>query len=171
MIDEKTGVTRAGRWMISLAWIFALLLLTYLFSNALEHKRNPNRNVETSYIGETKQVVLKSSTHGHYVASGQINQLPVVFLVDTGASFVSVPAGLAKKLGLKKGTLMWAQTANGQVSTYATVIDKISLGDISLTNVSASINPHMSGNEVLLGMSFLRQLEVIHKDGELTIRQ
>ncbi len=157
--------------MISLAWVSAIILFTLLFSNALDYKRNPNQNVETQLVGGTKEVVLKSSMHGHYVATGKINETPVEFLVDTGASFVSVPGRLANRLKLTKGAAMRSVTANGAITTYATVLDQISLGEITLSQVQASINPQMSGDEVLLGMSFLRRLEVIHKDEQLTIRQ
>lgn len=162
---------RAGKWMIVAAWLAALALLTLLFSKVLEQKYNPNQNLQTNYQGDTKEIVLQSSRHGHYIASGQINNKPVVFLVDTGASFVSVPENLANELNLKKGVVSRSITANGVINTFDTTLDEISLGDITLYNVRASINPYMKGEEILLGMSFLRQLEVIHKDGELTIRQ
>lgn len=160
-----------GKWMIILAWVAAIGLVTLLFSNALDKKYNPNQNISTSYAGTTKEVVLQSSRHGHYVATGAINNSPVIFLVDTGASFISIPENVANKLQLQKGAVMRSTTANGEISTYATNLNQVSLGDITLQDVRATINPFMDGEEILLGMSFLRQLEVIHKDGELTIRQ
>ena len=95
----------------------------------------------------------------------------MVFIVDTGASYVSIPEKIADKLKLKKGARYRTSTAAGQVSVYATKLNEVSIGDISLQNVAASINPHNPDGEVLLGMSFLRRLEISHKDGELTIRQ
>ena len=157
--------------MYVLAWIAGLGLLTMLFTNVLDKRRNPNQNIETKFVAGSKEVVLKSSTHGHYIATGLINGVPVTFLVDTGASFVSVPERIANKIGLQKGTLMQSSTANGTISTFATELDEVSLGDIKLNQVRASINPHMQDDEILLGMSFLRRLEVTHKNGELTIRQ
>ena len=158
--------------MIVLSWVAALGLMTLIFSNVLENKRNPNQQVSTQVLENgSKEVVLESSTHGHYIASGKINQKPVVFLVDTGASFVSVPAGVANRVGLKKGAAQTAMTANGNIKVYSTVLDEISLGDITLYNVRADINPHMDGDEILLGMSFLRGLSVTHENGKLSIRQ
>ncbi len=164
--------TKIGKWMIVLSWVAALGLMTLIFSNVLESKRNPNQHVSTQVLENgSKEVVLESSTHGHYIASGKINQKPVVFLVDTGASFVSVPAGVASRVGLKKGASQTALTANGSIKVYSTVLDEISLGDITLYNVRADINPHMDGDEILLGMSFLRSLSVTHENGKLSIRQ
>jgi aspartyl protease family protein len=105
------------------------------------------------------------------VASGKINGKPVEFLVDTGASFVSVPEQVANRVGLEKGRPLTANTANGNVTVYSTSLDRISIGDITLYDVKADINPHMDGEEILLGMSFLRNLSVTHEDGKLSIRQ
>ena len=162
----------AGKWMIILAWVVVIGLMTAFFSKILDQKRNPNQNVSTHVLeGGQKEVVLQSSRHGHYVATGRINQQKVVFLVDTGASFVSVPEKVANKAGLEKGSPITATTANGNITVYSTILDSISIGEIELTNVKADINPHMKGEEILLGMSFLRNLSVTHEDGTLTIRQ
>ena len=158
--------------MIGLSWVVILGLLTLLFSKILERQYNPNQNIQTSILADgAREVVLDSSRHGHYVATGKINNQEVVFLVDTGASFVSVPASLANKLGLVKGAPGIALTANGNVTVYATTLEQVSVGDIVLYNVKGNINPGMRGEEVLLGMSFLRDLTLTHEQGKLSIRQ
>lgn len=155
-----------------LSWIAAIGLMTLLFTNVLDHKRNPNQNLSTKVLENgSKEVVLLGSAHGHYVASGKINYQPVVFLVDTGASFVSIPEQVAQRVGLKKEHPITASTANGKITVYTTLLEQISIGDITLYNVKADINPNMEGEEILLGMSFLRNLSVTHEDGKLTIRQ
>jgi aspartyl protease family protein len=45
------------------------------------------------------------------------------------------------------------------------------VGDIVLRNVKGNINPGMRGEEVLLGMSFLRDLTLTHEQGKLSIKQ
>ena len=158
--------------MIGLSWVVILGLLTLLFSKILERQYNPNQNIQTSILADgAREVVLDSSRHGHYVATGKINNQEVVFLVDTGASFVSVPASLANKLGLVKGAPGIALTANGNVTVYASTLEQVSVGDIVLYNVKGNINPGMRGEEVLLGMSFLRDLTLTHEQGKLSIRQ
>ena len=52
-----------------------------------------------------------------------------------------------------------------------TVLDSVQLGNIALDRVRASINPGMQGNEVLLGMSFLRELELMQRGTTLTLIQ
>lgn len=158
--------------MTVLAWIVVLGLLSALFSGWMEKLNNPNQQVTTVMRTDgVREVVLQQNRAGHYVASGAINGNPVTFLLDTGATSVSVPASVADRLGLERGVRLRANTANGVITTYATRLDRVRLGDIELNNVRADINPHMRGDDVLLGMSFLRQLEFTQRDRELTIRQ
>jgi aspartyl protease family protein len=163
---------RLGGGMIAAAWVAVLAVLTVLFWDRLEHLYNPNREVRSvrTMDGE-RRVRLAQNRHGHYVATGAINGEPVVFLLDTGATDVSVPAGLARRLGLEAGARALAQTANGVVTTYRTILDRVQLGAIELRGVRAHINPGMNGNDVLLGMSFLRDLEFSQRDGVLTLTQ
>ena len=171
--DQATSHSgRIGAVMTVLAWIVVLGLLGVFFSGWLEKLDNPNQQVRAELSADgVREVVLRQNRAGHYVASGAINGQPVTFLLDTGATSVSVPASVAGPLGLKRGAPMRATTANGTITTYATRLDQVRLGNISLDNVRADINPHMLGNEVLLGMSFLRKLEFTQRDRELTIRQ
>ena len=163
---------RIGKLMIIAAWLLIFVLMVWFFGILETNKRNPNQNV-TTLISENgqKEVVLKSSTHGHYVVTGKINKQKVTFLVDTGASYVSIPERVAKKINLEKGAPLRVYTANGEVTVFATTLDEVSIGDIVLRDIKADINPHMDGNEILLGMSFLRHLSVSHQGGQLTIQQ
>jgi len=94
----------------------------------------------------------------------------VTFLLDTGATDVVIPAQLAESAGLQPGQAMRAMTANGLVTVYSTTIPTLHLGDITLYDVRASINPGMQGDTVLLGMSALRQVEFTQRADTLTLR-
>jgi aspartyl protease family protein len=168
--EENTK--QLGKGMIIIAWVLIFGLLVWFFGVLETNKRNPNQNVTTQVLSTGKrEVVLQSGSYGHYLATGRINNTEVTFLVDTGASYVSVPEKIAKKVGLQKGAPMLVSTANGTVTVYATTLDEVSIGEIKLHNIKADINPHMEGNEILLGMSFLRRLSVSHQGDQLTIRQ
>jgi aspartyl protease family protein len=170
--DPQQYSQKLGKGMIWIAWILVLGVLTLLFNNYLERQYNPNRET-VSRITETgaREVVLERNRHGHYVASGEINGERVVFLLDTGATLVSVPAALASRLGLERGPGFPAVTANGTVTVYGTRLDSVRLGDIEVRDVRASINPGLQGDEVLLGMSFMQDLELLQRGGTLTLRQ
>jgi aspartyl protease family protein len=165
------GVRRLGGWMSIAAWVLLLLLLTLIFSSVLDRRNNPNRSLE-SRVSEQgiAEVILKRNPAGHYVASGTINGVPVVFLLDTGATDVALSPELADRLGLEKRGRAVSRTANGKVYTWQSLLREVGLGGIRLNDIRASILPGMKGDEVLLGMSFLKRLEMIQRGDELTLR-
>jgi aspartyl protease family protein len=168
MATDNTSST--GKWMYILAWICAFGLITYAFSELLEEQFNPNRAPDSQRVGGITEVRLEQNRAGHYVTTGMINGKEVVFLVDTGATDVSVPAHLAEYLGLRPGRTAYAQTANGVVTIAETQIETISIGEIRLRDVDANLNPGMQGEQILLGMSFLRQLEFTQRGNALLLR-
>ena len=119
---------------------------------------------------DAQTIVLQQNNRGHYVASGLINDVEVVFLLDTGATQVAVPQALATKLGLKKGASLSLHTAAGTVTGQRTHIKSLSLGPFTLYDLDAVIMPSDS-LDILLGMNVLRQFELIQRNGQLTIRR
>ncbi len=158
-----------GRTMVWIAWLLVLGLLTLFFNNVLDKQRNPNQQLGAVDTGAAIEVTLQRNHYGHYVATGAINDQPVEFMVDTGATTVSIPADLAQQLGLQRGAAMSTSTANGVITTYATVLPVVSLGAIRVHDVRAHINPY--GEDVLLGMSFLKNLEFTQRGDTLILRQ
>jgi len=170
-MDKHRSEQRLGRGMLTVGWIIALALLFMAFSKWQAKRENPNAMPQGSSADGVHELVLKRNYQHHYMVNGQINGQTVTFLVDTGATHVSVPAHLAKKLGLKPGARGMAITANGTVETRATNITRLKLGPILLADVPASINPGMQDDAVLLGMSALKNVEFTHRNGTLTLKQ
>lgn len=162
---------RAGRVMLVLAWGIGILLATKFFADWEQSRFNPNRQPVSLVQGERIEVLLESNAQGHFVASGRINGEAVVFLLDTGATDVAIPAELAEKLGLARGAPVLLQTANGQTTGYRTVLGSLGLGDIVLRDVRAIVAPGFDGEQILLGMSALKQLEFTQRAGTLVLRQ
>lgn len=154
--------------MMLAAAVGFLLLLTFVFSGLIEDRRNPNQQVASSRVDGGIEVVLESDRQGHFIASGAINGRDVTFLVDTGATLVSVPEDLADQLGLERMARIGLETAAGPVTGWMTRIDEVRLGQIVQREVRAAISPGRS-DTVLLGMSFLRDLEMSQSDGRLTL--
>ena len=163
--------SRIGRVMGFAAWVVGLALLVMLFNGIIERQTNPNAapSAEITEAG-LPQVVLQRNRAGHYVAGGRINGEPVVFMVDTGATDVALSLPLARRLGLRLRPGGVSVTANGRVETWRTRLDSVDLGGLVLRDVRASVLPNMPGEEVLLGMSYLKHLELIQRDGTLTLR-
>ena len=84
---------------------------------------------------------------------------------------IALPEHIANQLRLEKGVPIQMVTANGTVTSYSTQLERVALGPIELNQVSATINPHMQEDEVLLGMSFLKKLEFTQRGDILILRQ
>ena len=172
-IPHNTLDTRQlGKAFIWATWLVLLVLLTWWFSGLLDQQRNPNQSLQTRIDAEgVREVVLQRNRYGHYLSSGHINGAPVEFLLDTGASDVSIPAAIAQALGLQAGAPRYYQTANGTITAYSTRLSELRIGDILLRDVRASINPAMEGDGILLGMSVLKRLEFTQRGDTLILRQ
>ncbi|BCE03484.1 retropepsin-like aspartic protease family protein [Marinicellulosiphila megalodicopiae] len=171
-MSNKDSTQQLGKGFGYVAWFLALAAMTWFFSGVLDRQENPNNRISTNQNDAYKEVILKDNRNNHYVFTGKINQKEVVFLVDTGATDVALSESLANKLNLTKGSRGIANTANGETRTYQTWIRQLNIGDITLYDVQASIVTGMdSEDSVLLGMSALKNLEMIHKNGQLTLRQ
>jgi len=115
--------------------------------------------------GGRQTAVLAADTRGHFIAEGTVNGGHVRFLVDTGATAVSLPASDALRLGLdyRGGQRIRMQTANGTALAYSTKLERIKIGNIELYNVDAIVIEN-DLHVALLGMTFLNRVEM-KRDG------
>lgn len=111
--------------------------------------------------GNTR-VTLAPDDRGHFVTQGNVNGMSVRFLVDTGATYVTLPAAEARRLGLdlEKARRGVSSTANGNVPVYVVSLDSVKVGDITLYNVPAVVNGGAGLDIALLGMSFLSRTQM-----------
>ncbi len=112
--------------------------------------------------GKPQSVTLTADGRGQFFATGQVNGRTVRFLVDTGASSVSLPAALAQSAGVdfRKGKPTVMQTANGRALAYRVLLDSVSLGEITLYQVEAVVHEGEGLDISLLGSSFLNRMEM-----------
>ena len=168
---QKDFISRAGTAMTIVAWLIFLVFLFGIFDYLVSQRNNPNQNIVTTIEGLQKEVRLQRNAYGHYVTNGTINDNTVVFLLDTGATDIAIPESLASRIGIEKGQAVTVKTANGNTRAYRTRLASVAIGDIELNDLNAIVLINMTGDEVLLGMSFLKHLEIIQKGKTLTIRQ
>ena len=162
---------RAGRVMLIMAWAAGLFLATRFFGEWEQRQENPNAVVTSQHHGDYIEVKLVGNGQGHFVASGQINGQPADFMLDTGATDVAIPTDLAERLGLERGARVTLSTANGRTEGYRTRLERLQLGEIVLRDVRALVVPGLGGEQVLMGMSALKQLEFTQRGGTLLLRQ
>jgi aspartyl protease family protein len=105
---------------------------------------------------------------GHFVVDGQVNDVPIRFTIDTGATFISLPASEARRLGLDylKGRKTVMETANGIAAAYRIKLDTVRVGDLVVNNVDAVVMEGDSLPVALLGMSFLNRMD-IRREGQI----
>jgi aspartyl protease family protein len=162
---------KAGIGMLTIAWGMIFGLLGLFFNEVLEQHNNPNSLPLSRTEPHYTEVELLPNRQYHYVVNGHINQQEVVFLLDTGATDVVIPATVAQQLGLNQGSKRYATTANGTIAVYHTPIEHLAIGDIELHQLTASINPAMEGSVILLGMSALSRIEFSQQADRLVLRQ
>ena len=116
-------------------------------------------------------VVLAADTRGHFLTEGQVNGAPIRFLVDTGATMISLPFAEARRLGIdmSKGQQGTAMTANGPAVVYRVKLDTVRIAGLELHNVDALVHEGPGLNVALLGMSFLSRVEMLREGERLTL--
>lgn len=154
-----------------IAWAAALFLATRFFGEWEQRQENPNTVVASEHGNGYVEVKLTSNRDGHFVMTGQINARPVQFMLDTGATNVAVPESIAQTLRLERGERVQVSTANGRTDAFRTTLQRLQIGDIVLNNVRALVVPGLDGEQVLLGMSAVKQLEFTQRGGTLLLRQ
>lgn len=112
--------------------------------------------------------------NGMFLVIGTINSLAVRFLVDTGASSISMNKAQAAQLGIDyrlNGEVTGVSTASGYVKAYRVKLKSVSLGKITQKNVEALVIDGRHPGPILLGMSFLGNLKVEKTANSLLIKQ
>ncbi|RIX46790.1 MAG: TIGR02281 family clan AA aspartic protease [Rhodocyclales bacterium GT-UBC] len=118
------------------------------------------------------KIVLSADAQGHFYTTGNINGTSVRFLVDTGATMISLGASDARRIGLdfNRGLKGMAQTANGQTMVSKLTLDTVRIGDVTLHGVDAVV--HQSDMPMaLLGMSFLNRMEMLRDGNTMTLKK
>jgi aspartyl protease family protein len=123
--------------------------------------------------GGAREVVIPAGPGGHFVVGGSINGRSVQFLVDTGATLVSMSQAEAQRLGVdfKGGERVLMQTANGTAPVHVVTLATLRVGDVELAHVQAAVIPApmpgiLLGNSVLSRFSMRRDSDIMR----LTVR-
>ncbi len=107
------------------------------------------------------RIVLSAGSGGHFMASGAINGRAAQFVVDTGATLVSMGVADAQRFGIdwKAGQAGSAQTANGVMPAWRVKLASLRIGDVELYDVDALVSQQPIP-AILLGNSFLNRFRM-----------
>ncbi len=122
---------------------------------------------------ESKEVRISRDASGSFFTFGSINGQMVKMLVDTGATMIAMNEPTAKRLGIPywlKGEKSWVTTASGTAQAYSMLLDRVQVGAILLQRVKGVVIKGNYPREVLLGMSFLKQVEMVNQGSLLLLR-
>ncbi len=123
---------------------------------------------EVVVAGETLRI--RQSDDGHFWVNAQLNNMPVRFLVDSGATVTSISAETARRAGIEPSSSFPAmvRTANGTVQVQRGRAERLTVGSIERTDLGV----HMSeafGDMNVLGMNFLSSLSGWSVEGQWLI--
>ena len=120
--------------------------------------------------GGGTQIVLTAGSGGHFFTGGSINGKAVRFLVDTGATYVSMGVNEAERLGLdyRAGRPGMTSTANGPMAVYKVALASVRVGDVQVYNVEALVG-QAPMDQVLLGNSFLTRFQMKRENDTMTL--
>ena len=118
------------------------------------------------HIADLKESIAKISPRNDmYITRGLINGTSVEFLVDTGATWIAMGEGVARRIGInyRRGLRSRVGTANGIVPVFKVKLKTVKVGNILLRNVTAGVIENYKSHQVLLGNSFLKHVEMTRK--------
>ncbi len=155
-----TALKHAAIWIL----IGAVLVLAYSFRHEATMLKDRIVAELLPYQGQVvsggKAVVFRRAQSGHFIVEANVDNVPIRFLVDTGASEVVLSPSDAERLGFDLDRLDYSQTfhtANGPVKAAPVRLAEVAVGPITVHNVRASVNGvPMAGS--LLGMTFLDRI-------------
>ena len=122
--------------------------------------------------GGATRIVLTAGSGGHFTTAGAINGGAVQFMVDTGATTVSMSTDDADRIGLKyqQGARVMLQTANGSIPAWRVTLDRVRVGEVEVFQVEGVV-ARRAMPWVLLGNSFLSRFQMKRENDVLTLER
>ncbi len=163
-LEEKAiSPTRTGLIPMMIFWCVVMGLLYLLMTHYLQPKQ--------AQVRANGELVIKRAHDGHFYVLGTVNGQPARFMVDTGASLVSVSEALAQKARIQGGVPTTFNTANGKRSGRIVEGVDIAIGPVSVSNVRVGVGLHMGDDsEALLGQSFLSKFDITMGKNQMVLR-
>jgi aspartyl protease family protein len=160
--------------VIVLVLMTASLLGSRLIDESLRKPANETVAKQTPQRSADTRSVMIASENGHFATDGRVDGRPVAFIVDTGASQITLRASEADRLGYRTSAqdyVIRITTANGEGLAAPIELSMVEVGEISVRDVPALVVPDGALSVNLLGMSFLSRVHWTHERGQLVLEQ
>ena len=156
-MSEIKQTVRLGALAIAAVWLLVAALLYLGFDTVEQHRQAKLR----PYALGSGELVIPRQRDGHFHVAGEVNRQPVQFLVDTGASHVSISQALADQAGLPGGSPITLRTANGLRPGQMVRGVPVRAGHLAFNEASVTVGVvGMPSDQALLGQSFLKHFDV-----------
>lgn len=131
------------------------LQATYALDNRISGSYGKPSGIQTVTLTPDKQ--------GMYWVTGSVNGVEMRFVVDTGATLISMNRHEAERIGIDykaQGARAISNTAGGVDTVYVVRLQKVKIGDILLRDIFAAIHDGDYPAVTLLGNSFLNRIDM-----------
>lgn len=165
--EPSNGLSIGLKWGPFGIVVFWIIVMGLLYV-AMTHYLKPKPLV----VSASGDLIISRARDGHFYAAGAVNGKPVSFLVDTGASLVTVSEQFAREAGLSRGVPTVFRTANGDMPGRIVADVPVTLGPLDVSGVRVAVG--FVGHEVgdaLLGQSFLAKFEIVVQKDQMTLRK
>ncbi|NVJ99089.1 MAG: TIGR02281 family clan AA aspartic protease [Alphaproteobacteria bacterium] len=156
----------AGLWFLIITGISTFYLYRSDLGTRFMSAIDPMGVIESD-----EGLLVHRSQDGHFWLKARMNGVPLLFMVDTGASNVVLSPQDARNAGINIGLLDFsgrASTANGEVRFARATVSSIGFGSTVFYDVPVTINgADMQGS--LLGMSVLKKFASVEFRGDMLI--
>jgi len=165
-LTPQQGLTRGLKWGPLGIVVFWLVIMGAVYGG-IQHVMKP-RQVTVSMTGD---MTIARARDGHFYVAGMVAGQPVTFLVDTGASLVTVSQEFADAAGLDGGTPTRFHTANGVLDGRVVADVPVSIGPAAVSGVKVAVGLVGVGRDkALLGQSFLSRFQITLTRDEMLLR-
>ncbi len=161
--DSRASLGRMARQALAWGLIFVGVIAAYGLWKDIAPELSPRQS-----LARDGAIVVPRSPDGHFYLTLRLNDVPVRFVVDTGATAVVLSREDARRIGLDPDRLIYAgraRTANGEVATATARVETIQLENLTDHDMRVQVNGgEMEGS--LLGMDYLRRFSRIEIAGD-----
>ena len=115
--------------------------------------------VPSPSYGRDGEIRIPKSLDEHYQVHGFVNGFPLLFMVDTGASTITIPLRFARSSGIRAGVVTEVQTGGGRVKMGVSSGNRVGVGTVALDDMQVAVSDQIP--IAVLGMNALQKFRVV----------